>query len=190
MESGTLASVAFSQPSFPVGMTGSDRLEELSARASHGKTLSASEMEEVGRQFEGLLLNQLLSAMRKTVPESELFGKSSAEQIYMDMFDEKVASEVAQSGQTGISDMIVEELKRQQQSQKPPADGTAPFYPLKSKENGLMPIVPQESMKPVPRKGPIEGPVPIYREKMRPLETGRSIVPEQPLPRTSETDKE
>jgi Rod binding domain-containing protein len=190
MESGTLASVAFSQPSFPVGTVGNDRLEELSARASHGKTLSASEMEEVGKQFEGLLLNQLLSAMRKTVPESELFGKSSAEQIYMDMFDEKVASEVSQSGQTGISDMVVEELKRQQQSQSPPAEGPVRFYPLASKENILISIVQQENMKPVPRNTPIEGPLSLYQDTMRPLKTVRAAVPEQPLPRTSEVEKE
>ncbi len=92
-----------------------ERLQEISARAASGKEMSDAEIKEVGQQFESMLLHQLLTAMRKSIPKNELFEESSASDIYKDMFDEKISEQVAASAQTGIGDAIAQGIKQQQE---------------------------------------------------------------------------
>jgi flagellar protein FlgJ len=145
------------------GMAGLDHLQTIGERSKSGKKLSDKEMEQVGKQFESLLLHQLLSAMRKTVPENELFGNTPADEMYKDMFDQQIAEQVADSGQTGISQSITEEIRRQQDQVRPPKEEGTRFLPLKREATysslpaptGLSgpPPRPTQSFYPLPSKG-------------------------------------
>jgi len=137
---------------------GLDELKLLGDRAGAGKELSEKEIQEVGKKFESLLLHQLLATMRKPVPKSNLFGESSAHNIYQDMFDERIAETVVETGQTGIGQAIAEEIIRQQQSSTLPKDG-APFRSLSSKPNPMKALGEDEGLQPLQRKGPAVGPV-------------------------------
>jgi len=106
------------------------RMERIASRSASGEELSEKEIREVGQQFESILLHQLMKSMRRTIPESSLFENSHAKQIYEDMFDEKITKQIAQTSQSGIADAIVEEIIRQQQSQKPPTGDQTRFLPL------------------------------------------------------------
>lgn len=125
------------------------RLQQISAHASSGKKMTESEIKEVGQQFEAMLLRQLLTTMRKSIPKNELFGESSANEIYKDLFDEKLAEQVAAASQTGIGEILSQEIIRQQEqispSSSPPRmiplqEGEALFQPLKQDSQTWKPI--------------------------------------------------
>lgn len=70
----------------------------------------AAAADQAAAMLEGLFMRQLMKVMRKSVPESALFGKSSAMDIYTDMFDGAIVDKVSQ-GRSGFG--LREELVRQ-----------------------------------------------------------------------------
>lgn len=67
----------------------------------------------VAQQFEALLLQQMLSAMRKAAPTDE-FDQSAASQTFKGMRDQQLAQNWAQSGGIGFANMIVRQLNIQE----------------------------------------------------------------------------
>lgn len=66
------------------------------------------------KEFEAVFMNQLVSAMRKTVGESELIKKSQGEKMFEGMLDEQWARGLAgRHGPSGLSEMIYRQLGRQ-----------------------------------------------------------------------------
>jgi len=61
------------------------------------------------QEYERLFVFQLLREMRKSVPESPLFGRSAQQDFMEEMMDDHLAGEIARSGQFGIA----EEMRRQ-----------------------------------------------------------------------------
>lgn len=177
----------FIQPTtpFPVGGAlsgagGLDEIQTLSARAKNGEEMSKEDLRKIGQKFESLLLHQLLSTMRKSIPESPLFGDSQAQKMYWDMFDESMAENAAAAGSTGITDAIVEELSVRSQDVRPPK-GDNPFRPLGERTHGLQPLEATPVFRPIPREHDVFTPIPEREIKFRPL-PGRS--PSHPDPRT------
>ncbi len=61
-------------------------------------------LKDAAEGFEAILLGQLLKGLRRTVPEGD--EVSSARQMYNEMFDEALATEIAHKGGIGLADMI------------------------------------------------------------------------------------
>lgn len=166
--------IAPSASVFPVtgslsGAGGLEEIQTIAARSQNGETMSEEDFLKIGQKFEALLLNNLLTAMRKTIPENPLFGQSRSEEIYWEMFDESMAETVAQSQSTGITQVIVEELQRQQEQVVPPK-GENPFRALLPKPDGLRPIDSAPEFQPVPRES----------EELKPIEDKYGVF--RPLP--------
>ena len=66
-------------------------------------------LREAAEQFEGLFIQQMLAAMRKTVPEDGLFG-SSEEGTFRALADQQLAQDLAKSGDFGIANALVRQL--------------------------------------------------------------------------------
>ena len=49
-------------------------------------------LKEACQDFEAILLNNMVTEMRKTIPEGGLFEKSYGEKIYQSMLDEEMTS--------------------------------------------------------------------------------------------------
>lgn len=83
-------------------------------RVDKAKQLSTSqqELKEASEAFESLFIQQMLSAMRKTVPESDLFGDRNAEQLFESMLDEEMSKNMARAGGIGLSKMIYQQMVR------------------------------------------------------------------------------
>ncbi len=64
------------------------------------------------RDFEGLLIEQMLAAMRRSVPESGLFGSSPAASIYESIRDQELARDLAGHGGLGLADALYRQLRR------------------------------------------------------------------------------
>jgi flagellar protein FlgJ len=75
-------------------------------------TRSEADLKSASEQFEALLLNFMIREMRATVPESGLFNRCMAEEMFTGMLDEQVAGKMAASGGIGLSRLIFDQLKR------------------------------------------------------------------------------
>ena len=62
--------------------------------------------------LEVTLFSQLLAAMRKTVPESDLLPRSAAHTTYEGMFDRSVAEKLAAQDPLGLAERLTPEGSR------------------------------------------------------------------------------
>lgn len=69
-------------------------------------------LEKACKDFEAIILNQMLSAMRKTVPESGLFEKSFGQKIYQSMSDEELSKNMAHNKGMGLGEMLFQQLSQ------------------------------------------------------------------------------
>ena len=82
------------------------RLAELKAKA--GKDADAS-LNEVARQFESLLISQMLKGMRQTSMGEGLM-ESDQSLFYRDMYDQQLAIHMAESGGMGLAEVITRQM--------------------------------------------------------------------------------
>lgn len=66
------------------------------------------------QQFESFFLGEIMKEMRKTVPDSGLFGHSQEENMMRDMLDEEWAKSMAQQRGLGLSKVLYAQLQHQQ----------------------------------------------------------------------------
>jgi len=62
--------------------------------------------------FESMFINLMLSQMRKTIPKSELIDGGNAQDIFETMFYDEIAKRVAQRGELGIADKLMQEYEK------------------------------------------------------------------------------
>lgn len=115
------------------GQASEAKLKELSARAT-GKS-DLEDLEKAAKQFEGVFMNSLMKAMRRTVPDNELFNSSGPTKFYQEMQDAEMAKAMATGhNQMGIAEMIIRQFKNnlegtstdQVEPQHPPVSSLPP----------------------------------------------------------------
>lgn len=67
-------------------------------------------------EFEAQMTNQLLSAMRKTIPTDGLFKKSYGEDMFQSMLDQELATQTSQGAGTGFGEALYKQLIQQNNS--------------------------------------------------------------------------
>lgn len=65
---------------------------------------------EVAREFEAMLLAQMITAMRKTVPESSLLGSSPHRQVLDGVFDMEMARALSADQGLGLAEVLERQL--------------------------------------------------------------------------------
>jgi peptidoglycan hydrolase FlgJ len=92
-----------------------------------------SEQEKIGeasRQFEAILLRQILSATQKTVIQSKYADNSTASEIYRDLVTNQLAETMSKSGAFGLAKTFEHQLtKPGAQSTPRPATPDSPTAP-------------------------------------------------------------
>jgi peptidoglycan hydrolase FlgJ len=68
---------------------------------------------EATRQFEAMLLRQVLESTQKTVIQSKYADKSTASDIYRDMATNQLADSISKSGTLGLASTLKTEFTRQ-----------------------------------------------------------------------------
>jgi len=76
---------------------------------------------EMSLKFEALLLQQMMSSMRKSVPESGLLNTGFASDTYNAMFDQVIAEAGSHHSGLGIADGIYRQLNQLHKVQEQPA---------------------------------------------------------------------
>src|SRR5437588_7216109 len=85
-------------------------LEKL---ASNPKLSEKEKNSELSRQFEAVLLRQVLQNAQKTVIKSKLTKESATSGIYQDMITNQLAESISKSGSLGFARSLETELTRQ-----------------------------------------------------------------------------
>ena len=67
---------------------------------------------EASRQFESILLKQILESSQKTVIKSKLTDDSTASSIYKDMVTTRLADSISKSGSFGLTQTFEHQLNR------------------------------------------------------------------------------
>lgn len=77
-------------------------------------------LRQAAENFEAFFLSQLLSQMKKTIPDGGLFGHSQQKDILEGMFDDGLSKEMAHGRGVGLADMLYKQLRpTSQKSPKP-----------------------------------------------------------------------
>ncbi|MBZ0252790.1 MAG: rod-binding protein, partial [Candidatus Methylomirabilis sp.] len=90
-----------------------DRALDAGVRAADRAKAGDRDPEKVrkaARDMEAGFLFQLLSALRKTVPDESKEGSANERDLYREMFDQAVAEKAAARGGVGLADLIVARL--------------------------------------------------------------------------------
>ena len=90
---------------------------------------------EVSRRFEGLFLDILIKAMRKSVIKSDLLGYE-AQNTYQQMFDHEISKELSGSGGLGLAQVIRDQLAVNNTARK----GIS-YYEIDRAESGTIDLV-------------------------------------------------
>ncbi len=80
--------------------------------AKNPRLTDEQKVAEASRQFESILLKQILDASQKTVIKSKLNEDSTASGIYHDMVTSQLANSISKSGKFGLSKTFEQQLNR------------------------------------------------------------------------------
>lgn len=73
-------------------------------------------LEQAAQDFEAIFIAQLLRGMRRSIPQSGIFGKGLSADIYSGMFDQEIAKAIAGKGALPLSDILITSLTQKQES--------------------------------------------------------------------------
>jgi len=80
-----------------------------------------AKLTRTAHELEAVVLTQLLSAMRRTVPDGGLFKKSVSDDIFRSLLDAELARATAEKSPFGLADAVVKSLENRIK----PAGGTS-----------------------------------------------------------------
>jgi Rod binding domain-containing protein len=78
--------------------------------AKNSSLTEQQKIAEASRQFESILLKQILDSSQKTVIKSKLTDDSTASSIYKDMVTTRMADSISKSGAFGLSQTFEKQL--------------------------------------------------------------------------------
>jgi flagellar protein FlgJ len=96
-------------------ITGDLTGEGLARFARNPKVSESDKIAEASRQFEAVLLRQILSAARKTVIRSGLEQESAASDMYQDMINAHLADAITGAGGLGLARSLQLQVNRPSQ---------------------------------------------------------------------------
>ena len=73
---------------------------------------------EVAREFEAMLVAQVISAMRQTVPSSDVLSGGAANKILDGAFDQELARSVVKDARLGLAEELAAQIARQQHARE------------------------------------------------------------------------
>jgi flagellar protein FlgJ len=78
-----------------------------------------AKVRQLAHDLEGVFLNQLFQAMRRSVPQDGAIDSAPGQEMFTQLFDEKVANEASRHMTHGLGEALYRQL-----AARLPADGT------------------------------------------------------------------
>jgi flagellar protein FlgJ len=85
----------------------------LKDNAPVADTVKEAKLRKSCKDFEAIILKQMLTTMRKSIPKSGLFNDNFADDIYQSMADDALAKDLAQNEGMGLGDTLYRQLSGQ-----------------------------------------------------------------------------
>jgi flagellar protein FlgJ len=85
---------------------------DSAVKNSTTKTPLTKNPQEAAKQFEALLVKEMLESMWSTVPKGGMLSGSNEESLYRDMFNEALANSISEGKGIGVKDVILKDFKR------------------------------------------------------------------------------
>lgn len=101
-------------------------LGQLRAQASKDE---GAAMRKVAEQFEAHFIQQMMQTMRAAIEKSDLVDSASAD-MFQDMMDKEVATQMASRSSVGLADMIMRQWEQRVAAERQPAAGAVAPMPL------------------------------------------------------------
>lgn len=73
-------------------------------------TSNKDNLQKACRDFESVMIEQMITIMRRSAPKEGIFGKSYAEDMLQSMQDEQLAKSLADKGGMGLGDALYNQL--------------------------------------------------------------------------------
>jgi len=78
--------------------------------AAGGSAPARTQVRALAQQLEGVFLSQLFAAMRATVPKDGAIGQAPGEELFTQLFDERIASQSASHLSPRLTEALVRQL--------------------------------------------------------------------------------
>lgn len=66
----------------------------------------------VAREFEGLMMEQMVREMRRAVPKADLLGRQMDQELFSEMLDGEFVKLMTERGGIGLTDFLVQSLSK------------------------------------------------------------------------------
>ncbi len=76
-------------------------------------------LKKATKEFESFFMLHMLKAMRKTIPQSEMFNGGLGQDMYTSMFDEELSRKVAGSSPNSLSEILYKSLEKHLEATAP-----------------------------------------------------------------------
>ena len=83
---------------------------KLAAASSNADSKNITKAKEAARQFEALLLHQMLNSMSANVPKDSLISGGREDEFTRDMYNQALADSISKGHGIGIKDILEREL--------------------------------------------------------------------------------
>lgn len=115
------------------------------------KAMQDKQMREAAKSYEKYFLDEMVKAMRTTVPEGDgLIPANFAEKMYKENLDQEYVKNWSEAGGVGLQDLIYDQIKAQIEGHQPPPSQAAPNegpIPLESEGNKIKGLAAYEKAK-------------------------------------------
>jgi flagellar protein FlgJ len=64
------------------------------------------------QDFEAIFIQSMFKSMRKTVPDGGLFEKDTAHEIYQDMLDSEISTEISRRQSMGLAEQMYRQMEK------------------------------------------------------------------------------
>ena len=64
------------------------------------------------QDFEAIFIQSMFKSMRKTVPEGGLFEKDHATEMYQDMMDQDIATQISRRQSLGLAEQMYRQMEK------------------------------------------------------------------------------
>jgi peptidoglycan hydrolase FlgJ len=90
----------------PIHPSASSTPVPLDRLAAHPQLQESEKIAEAARQFEAVLLRQIITAARRTVIPSDINESSTASGVYDDMINDQLATTISRTGAFGLANAL------------------------------------------------------------------------------------
>lgn len=154
--------------------------ETKSANSAKDQNPEIIRLRKACRDFESIFVSYMLKSMRKATEKSDLFGEGLGTEIYTEMFDMKLADELAASGQMKIGDILFKEYAPLVESKKAEIQRKSPASVIQPKANTS--TEPKIAVPPEPQKqaAKSDNKVELIKEVVKPDNTATELIGPMP----------